>query len=165
MGKYCLKIPYGRSSHCGRNLTILQFSTSFIHGCNDCVSHNLSISMICYDWYVSIILYSFCRYSLYGRWKNHVYAVHPVLIRVKANVTDSCKYIMKRLTKSNVKNSGRQIGKLSHANPGVVFEYVSKEFCFLNIGLIEYMHYKYMFMTTLSVLGMSSNTVKCNLIF
>ena len=31
----------------------------------------------------------------------------------------------RRLTKENVKPSGRQIGKLSHSNPGVLFEYVS----------------------------------------
>ncbi|XP_071847770.1 THO complex subunit 2-like isoform X4 [Apostichopus japonicus] len=64
------------------------------------------------------------RYALYGRWKNYVYTIHPVLIRFKATVTDNVKYIMKRLTKDNVKVSGRQLGKLSHANPGVVFEYV-----------------------------------------
>lgn len=74
---------------------------------------------------MSFLTISFNRYSLYGRWKNHVYTIHPVLIRIKATVTDSVKYIMKRLTKDNVKVSGRQLGKLSHANPGVVFEYVS----------------------------------------
>ena len=32
---------------------------------------------------------------------------------------------MKRLAKENVKQLGRQLGKLSHSNPGAVFEYVS----------------------------------------
>ena len=32
----------------------------------------------------------------------------------------------RRLTKESVKQSGRQLGKLSHSNPGIVFEYVSR---------------------------------------
>ncbi|XP_022086856.1 THO complex subunit 2-like isoform X2 [Acanthaster planci] len=64
------------------------------------------------------------RYCLYGRWKNSTYAIHPPLIRIKAVTTDRAKYIMKRLTKDNVKPLGRQIGKLSHVNPGILFEYV-----------------------------------------
>ncbi len=32
----------------------------------------------------------------------------------------------RRLTKDNVKPSGRQIGKLSHSNPGIIFDYVRK---------------------------------------
>ena len=31
----------------------------------------------------------------------------------------------RRITKDNVKPCGRQVGKLSHSNPGVVFDYVS----------------------------------------
>lgn len=31
----------------------------------------------------------------------------------------------RRLTKENVKQSGRQIGKLSHSNPTILFDYVS----------------------------------------
>jgi len=31
------------------------------------------------------------------------------------------------LSKENVKPSGRQLGKLSHSNPGVLFEYVSNK--------------------------------------
>merc|ERR1719457_282937 len=31
---------------------------------------------------------------------------------------------MKRLTKENVKPSGRQIGKLSHSNPTILFDYI-----------------------------------------
>ena len=33
--------------------------------------------------------------------------------------------LLRRLSKENVKPSGRQLGKLSHSNPGVLFEYVS----------------------------------------
>lgn len=36
------------------------------------------------------------------------------------------KYVLfyRRLTKENVKPSGRQIGKLSHSNPTILFDYV-----------------------------------------
>ena len=54
-----------------------------------------------------------------------MYVAYAPLIRMKANALDKSKYIMKRLTKENVKQMGRQIGKLSHANPGVLFDFVS----------------------------------------
>ncbi|KAG9478503.1 THO complex subunit 2 isoform X2 [Eleutherodactylus coqui] len=64
------------------------------------------------------------RYRLYGQWKNETYNNHPLLVKVKAQTFDRAKYIMKRLTKENVKPSGRQIGKLSHSNPAILFDYI-----------------------------------------
>ncbi|XP_053129747.1 THO complex subunit 2 isoform X2 [Hemicordylus capensis] len=64
------------------------------------------------------------RYRLYGQWKNETYNSHPLLVKVKAQSIDRAKYIMKRLTKENVKPSGRQIGKLSHSNPTILFDYI-----------------------------------------
>ncbi|CAB4031219.1 THO complex subunit 2, partial, partial [Paramuricea clavata] len=64
------------------------------------------------------------RYCLYGRWKNQSYNLHPKLIDARAKTIKKAKYIAKRLSKENVKQSGRQIGKLSHSNPGVLFEYI-----------------------------------------
>ncbi|XP_013410006.1 THO complex subunit 2-like [Lingula anatina] len=63
------------------------------------------------------------RYLLYGHWKNETYNIEPRLIKIRADCLERAKYIMKRLSKENVKPSGRQIGKLSHSNPGVIFEY------------------------------------------
>ncbi|RWS26655.1 THO complex subunit 2-like isoform X1 [Leptotrombidium deliense] len=62
------------------------------------------------------------RYRLYSNWK----AEHqiPLMIRMRATTMKRIKYIMKRLSKENVKLSGRQIGKLSHSNPSFLFEYV-----------------------------------------
>lgn len=37
----------------------------------------------------------------------------------------SVVFFPRRLTKENVKPSGRQIGKLSHSNPTILFDYVS----------------------------------------
>ncbi|XP_026135329.1 THO complex subunit 2-like isoform X1 [Carassius auratus] len=64
------------------------------------------------------------RYRLYGQWKNETYGHHPLLVKIKAQTVDRAKYIMKRLTKENVKPSGRQIGKLSHSNPTILFDYI-----------------------------------------
>ncbi|XP_065885468.1 THO complex subunit 2-like isoform X2 [Dysidea avara] len=64
------------------------------------------------------------RYQLYGQWKNHSYELYPSLLFAKAVTINRAKYIMKRLTKENVKPSGRHLGKLSHSNPGIVFDCV-----------------------------------------
>uniref|UniRef100_UPI00193A5896 THO complex subunit 2-like n=1 Tax=Styela clava TaxID=7725 RepID=UPI00193A5896 len=66
------------------------------------------------------------RYRLYGEWKNDVYERHPDTMLMQAKTVDRTKYIMRRLTKENVKQSGRQMGKLSHGNPVVLFD------CILN---------------------------------
>lgn len=47
---------------------------------------------------------------------------------------DFCS-VFRRISKENVKPSGRQLGKLSHSNPGVLFEYVSVNKCILNVML------------------------------
>merc|ERR1719494_262381 len=64
------------------------------------------------------------RYRLYARWKNSSYSSHPRLILAKAQTIKRAKYITKRLSKENVKPSGRQIGKLSHSNPGILFDHL-----------------------------------------
>uniref|UniRef100_A0A4X2LDQ8 THO complex subunit 2 n=1 Tax=Vombatus ursinus TaxID=29139 RepID=A0A4X2LDQ8_VOMUR len=64
------------------------------------------------------------RYRLYGQWKNETYNNHPHLIKAKAQTIDRAKYILKRLTKEDVKPSGRWIGKLSHCNPTILFDYI-----------------------------------------
>ncbi|KAI8726738.1 THO complex subunit 2 [Biomphalaria glabrata] len=64
------------------------------------------------------------RYHLYGTWKNESFFLYPILISTRADCLDRAKYIMKRLSKETVKPSGRQLGKLSHSNPSIVFEYI-----------------------------------------
>ncbi|KAM9326092.1 THO complex subunit 2 [Gastrophryne carolinensis] len=84
--------------------------------CNACMSEEL--------WgMIKTFPYQY-RYRLYGQWKNETYNNHPLLVKVKAQTIDRAKYIMKRLTKENVKPSGRQIGKLSHSNPTILFDYI-----------------------------------------
>ncbi|ELW68126.1 THO complex subunit 2 [Tupaia chinensis] len=87
--------------------------------CNACMSEEL--------WgMVKTFPYQY-RYRLYGQWKNESYNTHPLLLKVKAQTVDRAKYIMKRLTKENVKPSGRQIGKLSHSNPSILFDYIMSQ--------------------------------------
>nr|XP_002128581.1 THO complex subunit 2-like [Ciona intestinalis] len=62
------------------------------------------------------------RYRLYGEWKNEAYEKHPELLLAKAQIIDKTKYIMRRLTKENVKQTGRQMGKLSHSSPTILFD-------------------------------------------
>ena len=47
------------------------------------------------------------------------------------------KYITKRLSKENVKFSGRQIGKLGHSNPTILFDHVLDQIQVSNV-LIRY---------------------------
>uniref|UniRef100_A0A3Q2EHG3 THO complex subunit 2 n=1 Tax=Cyprinodon variegatus TaxID=28743 RepID=A0A3Q2EHG3_CYPVA len=82
--------------------------------CNACMSEEL--------WGL-FKLFPYQHYRLYGQWKNETYSGHPLLVKVKAQTVERAKYIM-RLTKENVKQSGRQIGKLSHSNPTIVFDYM-----------------------------------------
>uniref|UniRef100_G1QCD4 THO complex subunit 2 n=1 Tax=Myotis lucifugus TaxID=59463 RepID=G1QCD4_MYOLU len=62
------------------------------------------------------------RYRLYGQWKNETYNSSLLLVKAKAQTIDKARDIMNHLTKENVKPSGRQIGKLSHSNPAILFD-------------------------------------------
>ncbi|RWS14898.1 THO complex subunit 2-like protein, partial [Dinothrombium tinctorium] len=62
------------------------------------------------------------RYRLYSNWKAEPQIA--LMIRTRSITMKRIKYIMKRLSKENVKLSGRQIGKLSHSNPSFLFEYI-----------------------------------------
>ncbi|XP_052792425.1 THO complex subunit 2-like isoform X2 [Mya arenaria] len=93
-------------------------SVSFL-SCNCCISQEI--------WTLLKLFPYELRYRMYGNWKNELYISHPALIRVKADCLEKSKYIMKRLAKENVKISGRQLGKLSHSNPGVLFEYILRQ--------------------------------------
>lgn len=84
--------------------------------CNCCVAEEI--------WSV-VKLYPYnIRYSLYSRWKNESYLVHPKLIRLRGNAEKEIKALMKRVSKENVKPVGRRIGKIMHSSPGFLFDYV-----------------------------------------
>eukprot|EP00090_Calanus_glacialis_P000154 TRINITY_DN1009_c0_g1_i2.p1 TRINITY_DN1009_c0_g1~~TRINITY_DN1009_c0_g1_i2.p1 ORF type:complete len:1411 (-),score=541.96 TRINITY_DN1009_c0_g1_i2:289-4521(-) len=64
------------------------------------------------------------RYRLYDQWKGDTTTAHPILLRSKAAVLKSIKKLMQRVSKENVKPTGRQLGKLSHSSPGLLFTYI-----------------------------------------
>ncbi|VDN97902.1 unnamed protein product, partial [Rodentolepis nana] len=64
------------------------------------------------------------RYRLYGQWKHMGTQGEPAIIRKRAVVLLRTKALMKRLSKENVKQLGRHLGKLSHSNPGVLFDFM-----------------------------------------
>ena len=66
------------------------------------------------------------RYRLYYGWKKD--PTNSLLMRKRAGTLKKIKWIMKRLSKENIKLSGRQIGKLSHSNPSFLFDNVSTFF-------------------------------------
>ncbi|XP_037040201.1 THO complex subunit 2 isoform X2 [Bradysia coprophila] len=84
--------------------------------CNCCVAEEI--------WSVVKFLPYHIRYSLYGRWKNDTFLVHPKLIRRRGAAQKKIKALMKRVSKENVKPVGRSIGKLSHCSPGFLFDYI-----------------------------------------
>lgn len=84
--------------------------------CNCCVAEEI--------WSIIKFFPYHCRYSLYARWKNDTFLIHPKLIRRRGAAQKQIKALMKRVSKENVKPVGRLIGKLSHCSPGFLFDYV-----------------------------------------
>lgn len=85
--------------------------------CNCCVAEEI--------WSIIKMFPYHHRYSLYARWKNETFLIHPKLIRRRGIAQKQIKALMKRVSKENVKPVGRSIGKLSHCSPGFLFDYVS----------------------------------------
>ncbi|SJX65137.1 related to RLR1-Subunit of the THO complex [Sporisorium reilianum f. sp. reilianum] len=60
------------------------------------------------------------RFSLYGQWKNDLYQL-PELRAAQASTEKEAKGILKRISKDNIKQSGRNLAKASHSNPTTFF--------------------------------------------
>ncbi len=91
--------------------------------CNCCLAEEI--------WSVLRLYPYHCRYRLYGQWKTDTYAAHPRLLQKKARMQRSVKRIMQRISKDNVKPTSRQLGKLTHSSPGLLFDYVRLSFTVL----------------------------------
>lgn len=87
--------------------------------CNCCVAEEI--------WSIIKMFPYHHRYSLYARWKNDTFLIHPKLIRRRGIAQKQIKALMKRVSKENVKPVGRSIGKLSHCSPGFLFDYILKQ--------------------------------------
>ena len=63
------------------------------------------------------------RYRCYGVLASKMDEnLSPELAMAKALTTDATKRMLRRLSKDNTKQYGRHLGKISHSNPGTVFE-------------------------------------------
>jgi THO complex subunit 2 len=62
------------------------------------------------------------RYRMYAFWKNKSDQLHPEVLLAHKTATMETRFLMKRLSKENVKKFGRVLGKFSHSNPGAVFD-------------------------------------------
>ncbi|KAL9550210.1 hypothetical protein MBANPS3_004839 [Mucor bainieri] len=61
------------------------------------------------------------RYALYGEWFNDFYKRSVETKLLKAHTEREIKDIMRRVAKNDVRRSGRDLGKLAHSNPTIVF--------------------------------------------
>lgn len=60
------------------------------------------------------------RFGLYGEWKNELYKLPEIRYR-QLETEKEAKGILKRISKDNLKVSGRALAKASHANPLIFF--------------------------------------------
>eukprot|EP00039_Didymoeca_costata_P006912 m.94541 g.94541 ORF g.94541 m.94541 type:complete len:1452 (+) comp13451_c0_seq1:1253-5608(+) len=64
------------------------------------------------------------RYRLYAFWKNSAPRMHPDVLLAQKQAQKNTSYVLKRISKENVKKLGRVLGKISHSNPGTMFDEV-----------------------------------------
>ncbi|KAF1745069.1 hypothetical protein MXB_2599 [Myxobolus squamalis] len=76
------------------------------------------------------------RFRFYSHLKNVSYLNVTQLVRSKLIVTKNTKFICKRITKDTVKQSGRQLGKLTHSNPIIVISEVVNQICSFDTMII-----------------------------
>ncbi|CAG8570178.1 9919_t:CDS:2, partial [Racocetra fulgida] len=66
------------------------------------------------------------RFNIYAEWKL-AYDVHKPLKDQHKKVSHETKKILKRITEENCREKGRELAKISHANPTIVFEIILKQ--------------------------------------
>ena len=76
-----------------------------------------SMPGLCYElWQILSKIPYDQRYLIYSRWKN-CYGDHPLLVSRKTKVTLETDRILKRISKTNVKEMSLKLAKLCHSNP------------------------------------------------
>ncbi|VDN03794.1 unnamed protein product [Thelazia callipaeda] len=64
------------------------------------------------------------RYRTYARWKTIHTVRHSQINICRGSTFGMTRYVLKRLSKETVRMMGRQLGKLCHKHPAVVFDYI-----------------------------------------
>ncbi|KAI3639986.1 hypothetical protein MIR68_001991 [Amoeboaphelidium protococcarum] len=88
-----------------------------------CVNEDSPGVINCEIWNIFCEMSYSVRYTLYGDWMAK-YDASPKLSTVKDDVVQETKKIMRRISKDNVRQFGRQLAKLSSRNPLLVFDVV-----------------------------------------
>jgi len=102
------------------------------------------------------------RYALYASWKKNgleksaLKQPRKPLMQIESEVKTGCdiKYLMKRVSKDNIKDMGRQISKVTHNNPLVVFTTILSQIeSYDNFILMMVDTFRYMTWLSLDVMG------------
>ena len=116
-------------------------------------------------WSVLSLLPYQLRYALYASWRKHGLekaalrsTIQPPkpLIQVESMVTTgmATKYLLKRMSKDNIKDMGRQASKIAHNNPLVVFTLMLNQIeSYDNLILMMVETFKFMGVLSLDVIG------------
>ena len=67
------------------------------------------------------------RYAMYDEWYNDFYKDDIECKLLKARTERSIKYVMRRVSKNDIRRCGRDLGKLAHSNPTIVFNVVLEQ--------------------------------------
>ena len=73
-------------------------------------------------WGILELLDYTARFEIYGDMKTDGLVKTPELVLAKARTNDRAKKVTQRISNDTFKQQGRELGKLSHSNPIVVFE-------------------------------------------
>ena len=73
-------------------------------------------------WGILELLDYTARFEIYGDMKTDGLVKTPELVLAKAKTNDRAKKVTQRISNDTFKQQGRELGKLSHSNPIVVFE-------------------------------------------
>jgi THO complex subunit 2 len=105
------------------------------------------------------------RYALYASWRKHglekaalrsmVQPPKPLAqVESEVNTGISTKYLLKRMSKDNIKDMGRQVSKVAHNNPLVVFTLMLNQIeSYDNLILMMVDTFKFMGVLSLDVMG------------
>jgi hypothetical protein len=148
--------------------TILSTLETFIIPSLSLFPYNPAISSELWD-VLSILPYQI-RYAMYGLWskygleknalrqmikKGSIFLPKP-LIQIQSEVQSSLetKYHLKRIAKDNIKDVGRQISRIAHNNPLVVFSLILNQIeSYDNLILMMVDMFKFMGKLSLDVMG------------
>ena len=116
-------------------------------------------------WSVLSLLPYHIRYALYAAWRKYglekaalASTIDPPkpLAQIESEVTTgiSTKYLLKRMAQDNIKDMGRQVSKVAHNNPLVVFTLILNQIeSYDNLILMMVETFKFMGVLSLDVMG------------